>query len=143
MIDVQDHKRHKNWKECPREAKLTRWGVLYATMYPDGRIAISRFTHEQLGSPEAYLLLYEEDLHMIGLQPANLAVSKNAYPALERGRHGGRRINGYRLIREFGIHLDETARFPRCVIDYAGTLILDLKDVVPAARKKKKNTYGY
>jgi hypothetical protein len=138
MIDnLQNTNTRKNWQECPRDKKQSRWSTLHAALYPTGEIAITRFTHEQLGSPEAYVLLYDQDKHMIGLLPASPAVKQNAYRAHEKGPHGGRRIRGYRLMREFNLYIDNTVQFPRCVIDHTGTLILDLKDCYPVRRNKK------
>ena len=107
---------------------------MYASLSPDGDIVISRYTHEQLGAPDSYLLLYDRERNVIGMRPARLAVEKNAYPARVRGRHGGRRIRGYRLCREFGIQVDKTVRFHRCQMDNSGVLILDLYDSKPIRR---------
>src|SRR5882724_10160030 len=71
MIDVQNTHRRIDWEECPRDTKQSRWQALHAAMYPDGVIAITRFTHEQLGSPECYVLKYSRDLHIVGLTPSN------------------------------------------------------------------------
>ena len=80
----------RSWEECPREAKEARWAQLYATLNPDGDIVISAFTHKTLGAPDSYLLLFDRERSVIGLRPARSAVEKNAYPARDRGRHGGR-----------------------------------------------------
>jgi hypothetical protein len=131
MTYVNDVNVRRSWERCPREAKESRWQTLYASMNPSGDIVISRRTHEVLGSPDAYLLLFDRERRVIGLQPSNSAVEKDAYPARPRGKHGGRRIRGYRLCREFGITLDRTVRFHRCQLDNSGTLILDLYDSAP------------
>lgn len=125
---VDDVNVRRSWEECPREAGEARWKALYASINPDGDIVISRYTHEKLGGPEAYVLLFDRERRVIGMRPAVPAVEKNAYPARPRGRHGGRRIRGYRLCREFGIVVDRTVRFHRCQIDNSGVLILDLLD---------------
>jgi hypothetical protein len=119
----------RNWEECPREAAESRWAALYCTLNPAGDIVISAFTHKMLGAPDSYLLLFDRERSVIGLRPARLAVERNAYPARDRGRHGGKRIRGYRLCREFGISLGQTVRFHRCQLDNSGVLILDLNDV--------------
>ena len=139
MVDKQNTKRRYNWTQLPKDTgRDTRWSALYATLKPDGVISLSRFTHEAMGSPDSYIILYDEDINTLGLQPGRLNVTKNAYPALERGNRGGRRIHAHRLIREFNIYVSETARFPRCFIDDSGTLILELNDVKPAARKRSR-----
>ncbi len=140
MVYADNLNVRRNWEECPREAKEARWAAMYATMNAGGDIVISRFTHEALGSPDSYLLLYDRERHVIGLRPARLGVEKNAYPARLRGQHGGRRIRGYRLCREFGISVNETVRFHKCQMDNSGVLILDLKDTRPAG-KRRSNGY--
>ncbi len=139
MIDTQNTKRHYNWTPLPREAGGgTRWAGLYASLSPRGVITLSRVTHESMGAPDSYQIVYDADLNVLGLQPARLNVTKNAYPAVPHGTRGGRRIWAHRLIREFNIHVSETAYFPRCFIDHTGTLILELNDVKPAGKKRKK-----
>ena len=91
-----------------------------------------------LGSPDSYLLLYDADLNVVGLQPARLAVTKNAYPAIDKGFKGGIRIFAQRMMREHNLYLSETAWFPRCFIDGSGTLILELNDVRPTRRNARK-----
>jgi len=142
MIDIQNTNRRRKWEKCPRDRQPGRWATLYAAIYTNGTITLSRHTHEALGSPEACVLLYDRDTNVVGLRPANKALDKDAYPVAPKGTHGGQRIYAHRLIHEFGIYLSETVRFPRCIIDREGTLILDLKDVQPAM-KKRKNKYGY
>ena len=134
MAYVDNVNVRRNWEECPREAAESRWASLYATLNRAGDIVISRYTHEVLGAPDSYLLLFDRERSVIGLRPARGAVERNAYPARDRGRHGGKRIRGYRLCREFGITVRQTVRFHRCQLDNDGVLILDLNDVRVAAR---------
>lgn len=134
MAMVENVNVRRDWEECPREAKESRWAAMYASLNPDGDIIISRYTHEALGSPDSYVLLFDRERQVIGMRPARLAVEKNAYPARPRGRHGGRRIRGYRLCREFGISIGKTVRFHRCQMDNNGVLILDLQDTRPAGK---------
>ena len=91
MLDVRNVNVRRRWEECPRDVRDCRWATLYATMNPEGDIVISRRTHEVLGSPDSYVLLYDRERDVIGLKPALLGVEKNAYPARVRGRYGGRR----------------------------------------------------
>lgn len=137
MIKTNVQAPDRRWVECPREAAKSRWATLYATMNPDGAIVISRFTHEAMGNPKAYVLLYEGHTQTIGLRAISNKPELNAYPARERGRHGGRRISAYRLCREIGLSLPETVRFHQCYIDHHGILILDLNKMIPARRVGK------
>ncbi|MGI8812352.1 MAG: hypothetical protein ACR2IH_07455 [Pyrinomonadaceae bacterium] len=139
MRDIDHINVRRNWEECAKDPKLdARWGVLYATLNPEGHIRLSRVTHEALGSPDSYQLLYDRERDVIGLRPARLAMEKNAYKAIDRGPYGGKRLNGYRLCREFGIDTNETVRFHHCQIDNSGVLILDLRDTCPAKKGKRR-----
>jgi hypothetical protein len=133
MIEAENIKRNYNWEVAPRDEKQNRWSSLYATLAPNGYIALTRKTHEALGAPEAYLVMYDRNLHVLGLQPSRVG-AKNAYPANEIGAHGGRRIHAFRVLRQFSLYVEATLRFPRCFIDHSGTLVLDMKDVIPAGR---------
>jgi hypothetical protein len=118
----------RNWAVTPRGAEESRWEMLYASINRYGDIVISRRTHERCGAPEAYQLLYDRERDVIGLRPARPEKDKHAYPARPRGRHGGRRIRGHRMLREFGVRLAATHVFHECQVDNSGVLILDLRN---------------
>ena len=140
MRDIDTINVRRSWEECPKDhSGNARWGVLYATINAEGHIRLSRVTHEMLGSPDSYVLLYDRERETIGLRPARLAVEKNAYKTIDRGPYGGKRINSYKMFREFGIVLGETRRFHHCGIDNSGVLILDLRDTCPARKARKRN----
>jgi hypothetical protein len=106
-------------------------------MCPKGLIAISRFTLETLGHPEAFHLLFDRVNNTIGLKPTRLAL-RDAYPTARRGTHGARTVKAFRLCQQFGIRLNETVRFIDPQIDHDGILNLDLRKVVSATRAKPK-----
>ncbi|HRI03831.1 MAG TPA: hypothetical protein PLL77_08825 [Pyrinomonadaceae bacterium] len=131
----------RNWEECPRDPAKSRWTTLYATLNPLGELSLSKFTHEQLGAPSGYVLLFDRDREVIGMRPANPTVERNAYPVAARGRHGGQRVYAHRMCREFGVQIKETVRFHHCQIDHNGILILDMKDTIPARGPSKRNRW--
>jgi hypothetical protein len=134
MIDKKEKTRCFNWVQTPRSAKEGRWSKLYVSLNRQGTITLSGFTHGSMGSPDSYLLLYDEDLNVVGMQPARLNVTKNAFPAALIDKRGGRKIYAGRMMREHNLYMSETAWFPRCYIDHTGTLILELNDVRPVRR---------
>ncbi|MEJ7624249.1 MAG: hypothetical protein WKF34_09675 [Pyrinomonadaceae bacterium] len=143
MREIDHINVRRNWEECRKELGAeARWGVLYASLNMDGQIRLSRITHEALGSPDSYVLLYDRERETIGLRPARLAVEKTAYKANARGAFGGRRINAYRLCRDFGVKTSETVRFHHCAIDNSGVLILDLRDTCPARKSRKRQNHS-
>lgn len=128
-----------DWKECPRGDVVPHWSGMYVTMNPLGRIALNRMAYERVGSPSAFLLLFDKVNNRIGLKPTARGI-RNAYPVAVSGRHGGRVIRAYRLTQEFGIDLPQTVQFDDAEIDQDGVLILDLRTarVSPRVRGKRK-----
>ena len=124
------------WKEVPTDDSIRgQWAALYVTMTPKGRIALSRVTHEKMGGPKAYVVLFDAANNIIGLKPAHLAV-RNARRACKNGPHGGRAINIYRLIQDNSLSLPQTIQFD-ANIDHDGILQLDLRTARVAPRSAK------
>ena len=127
----------RKWEECDRDPELSpRWQALYVSLKPDGELWLSKKTHEALGSPPGYVLLFDRERQVVGMRPSDPQHKTTAYPAQPRGRHGAVRVRANRLVRDFGIYSPETVRFPRAQIDRQGVLILDLKDTVRSAKKR-------
>jgi len=116
----------RDWKEIPRDERRAQWAGLYVTMNSKGTIVLNRATHERLGGPAAFLLLYDSANNTIGLKPTSPQI-RNAYPATKSGRHGGHKIAAYRLVAECGLHIKETLEFPDAEIDLDGILVLNLR----------------
>ena len=116
----------RQWKEMPRGDKRAQWAGLYVTMNSKGVIVLNRVAHERSDSPQAYLLLYDAANNTIGLKPTHARMG-NAYPAAKYGRHGGRRVNAYRVLTENGLHITDTIEFPDAEVDEDGILILNLR----------------
>ena len=116
----------RDWKEIKRGDKRAQWAGIYATLNNKGIIVLNRAADERMGSPAAYNLLYDSANNTIGLKPTALS-TRNAYPAQKSGRHGGRKVNAYRLLTECSLLLKETLEFPDAEIDEDGILILNLR----------------
>ena len=102
-------------------------------MNSKGRIVMNRAAHEKMGGAEAFLVLYDSANNTIGLKPTTPR-TRNAYPAAKSGRHGGRRVNAYRLITEYGLHIKDTLDFPDAEIDLDGVLVLNLRTATVSKR---------
>jgi hypothetical protein len=120
------------WKEVPTEGATGQWAALYVTMNPKGQIALSRVTHEKMGEPKAYIVLFDAANNIIGLKPAALA-TRNARRACKKGDRGGRVVNVYRLIQDGRLSLPETIQFD-AEIDHDGILQLDLRTAKASPR---------
>ena len=116
----------RQWKEIPLGDKRAQWAGMYVTMNSKGVIAMNRATHERLGSPGAFNVLYDEANNTIGLKPT-VPKLRNAYTAAKSGRHGGRRVNAYRLLMEKGLCIKDTLLFPDAEIDRDGILVLQMR----------------
>ena len=127
----------KHWEQCGRDPKPNRWQALHVTMNAKGHIALSRFTHETLGSPSAYHLFFDRLNSSIGLKPTAVGV-KDAFPTSTRGINGARLIRGFPLCQKFNIRLADTIRFTDPEIDEDGLLNLDLRKVRHLKGKKSK-----
>jgi hypothetical protein len=125
----------RNWEVC----RHVGWGRLYAALKPSGFLSISGYTHERMGSPDGYLLMFDRSTRTIGLKAARMGVDKGAV----RPARGSKATNKNRTIfvrpmcQEFGIAVEETVVFDKCHIDEDGVFILDLNHT-RALRKKSQ-----
>lgn len=110
----------------PRDNVVGQWAALYVSMNELGEIKMSRVTYQKIGSPEAFVVLFDPVNNRIGLRPAAKG-TRNAYRAGVEGQHGGRVIRAFRMMQEFRIGLSETIRFHDAEIDEDGVLVLDLR----------------
>jgi hypothetical protein len=122
------------WRVTPNNEKLGQWAAMYVTMNRKGHIVMNRRTYESVGSPEAFLLMYDPPTKRIGLKPVELN-EPDAYRACPSGRHGGKLVRGYRLIQENGVEVLETIQFHDAKIDN-DILILDLKTARVSTRAR-------
>jgi len=116
----------RNWAQVPRGDKRAQWAGIYVTMNSKGMIVINRSAHERMDKPAAFHVLYDSANNVIGLKPTGVNM-RNAYPAYSSGRHGGRRVNAYRLLTERGLVIKDTLEFPDADIDEDGILVLNLR----------------
>lgn len=132
-----------DWQEVPRGDVMPQYAGIYVTMNPMGDIVMSRVTYEMMGSPKAFLILFDKTNRRIGLKPAALA-TRNAYPARVSNRAGAKMVRGHRLTRDHRIDLPHTVRFYDADIDEDGILTLDLRTakVSPRARLHAKPRAG-
>ena len=105
----------RNWIQCVPGEGLGRWRVPQATMDRRGDIMMSRVTWELLGEPEAVLVFFERESQLIGIKPAYLS-TPNHFPAIEHGRHGGRRIRAHNL-RNFANSTNPSFQSPENPLD--------------------------
>lgn len=120
------------WKILKKGDAVPQFRVLYATLNTSGAVVISRPCHEALGSPEAFLIMFDPLKHRIGLKPAE-ADDPNAYAARVYGKSGAKIIRAHRMLEEFGIRPHELLEFAEVKIG-DGILLLDLQNTKPSKR---------
>ncbi len=116
----------RDWKEIPKDNHRAQWAGIYVTMNSKGTIVMNRAADERMGSPSAYLLLYDAGNNTIGLKPTGRQM-RNAYQKAKSGRHGGQKLTAYRLLKECDLVIKDTLEFPDAEIDLDGILILNLR----------------
>jgi len=121
------------WREIPRDNVKGQWAALYVTLNRKGNIVMSRVSHQRLGEPKAFLVLYDPVNNRIGLKPT-VPSMRNAYPASPSGSRGGKMVRAFRLLQEAGIVIPDTLQFHDPEIDQDGILILDLRTARVSAR---------
>lgn len=117
------------WKIIERDNKKGKWALPYVSLSPDGEILITRVTWERTGSPEAYLVMFDDTNQRIGLKATGLGV-KNAYKAYKKGTAGSKTVSCNRMLVEHGIKLKHGIRFTDIEIDHQGFITLDLRTAV-------------
>lgn len=129
------------WKEIEREPNAGRWKTTYVSLSPKGVIALSGATWRKLGSPAAFVILFDGPNQRIGLRPARIT-DRNAYPAITRGSSPGRYLNANQMMAEEKISLQYGLRFKDAETDPDGILILDLRTAevskASVARRNRK-----
>ena len=113
------------------EVRRRREGRLYAALRVDGLLSISGWTHERMGEPDGYVLLFDRARNAIGLKPARMGVTRNAYRVRRKykGTNRNRTIFARPLCEEFGIAVEKTIVFRTCAIDRDGVLVLRLDQI--------------
>jgi hypothetical protein len=134
----------RSWKEFGGVAARRIPDEIRASITPGGDITFDEGTFRKLGEPQAMLLFYEERSRTIGLKPASPDVH-NAVLVRVRHARSNRVVRSMPFLRENGIELDRTLRFPFPFIEDE-VLILDLKSAVTASRggvhKVRRNRMG-
>ncbi len=116
----------RTWQQIPRDNKRAQWSGIYVTMNKKGTIVMNREAWYRLQGPKAMLIFYDGTTNTVGLKPA-AKDSRNAFPLLKSGRHGGMKIAAYRLLMECQIRVEDTLEFHDAEIDANGILLLNLR----------------
>ena len=130
---------HVEWSLLPKDDIPAHWSGVYVSLNKHGKIALNRVAYSRAGEPAAFQIYFDKVNSRIALKPT-AASMKHAYPATKKGRRGGRVIHAFRLLKEFGIKIDETIEFKDPEIDYDGQLILDLRTARISPRRRSKNS---
>lgn len=122
----------RSWKEFGGVATRRIPDAIRCSINPEGEITFDIDTFRKLGEPQAMFLLYEQSSRTIGLKPAH-PDTPNAVLVRARHARSNRVVRSMPFLRENGIEIDRTLRFPYPFIEEK-VLILDLRTAVTAGR---------
>ena len=120
------------WKEFGGSPRVLHRERMYVTLRPRGEIFLNGKAYERLGSPEAAVLLYDENTRTIGVRPADPELP-NAFRFVRKGNEGRRKIYACSFCRHFKLKPEKTLAFHKVKID-DGVLLLDLESAVEVSR---------
>jgi hypothetical protein len=123
----------KNWivfDDGPAQASADE---VYASMNKEGEIVINAHGFEQMGSPEAVVLMYEPDADLIGLKPAS-RLMPNAFGVRKKGPSGHRLIRAGSFVKRHDLRLDGTVRFRGAAVE-DGVFVMCLRNLQNVKRK--------
>jgi hypothetical protein len=121
----------RQWQEYQARPRTVNRDGAHASLSKDGILALNRIAHQQMGSPDAVVLLYDPRYKVIGLRPAGLD-RENAFPLRQRyksGRNAGRGMLAVYATGFFKLHDLK----PACTLAFdnprfeSGVLELELK----------------
>src|SRR5438132_1365031 len=109
---------------------------MHVTLSPKNVILLNGNMHEQLGKPDAVVLLFDKVNSVIGVRP-DIPGRGNAFPVTRKGPGRHRLIRATPFCRHYGIKVDRVTSFISPDIDADGVLRLDLKATTEIGRRKK------
>jgi len=115
----------REWKLFKGGPSLPRRDRLYVTLNTRGMILINHKLFDEMGRPEAALLLYDERNQTIGVQPARPG-EQYSFPLKIRGNASHRSIYAWPFCKLFKLRPEKTVRFTDPKLDDDGILLLDL-----------------
>jgi len=122
----------RSWREFGGVAARRIPDEIRSSINPIGEITFDLDTFRKLDEPQAMFLLYEEHTQTIGLRPAH-PDEHNAVLVRVRHARSNRVVRSMPFLRENGIEIDRTLRFPFPFIEDK-VLILDLKTAVTCGK---------
>ncbi|MFN0277766.1 MAG: hypothetical protein ACKVRN_04095 [Pyrinomonadaceae bacterium] len=133
----------RSWKEFGGVAARRVPDEIRSSINPSGEITFDLDTFRKLGEPQAMFLLYDESSRTIGLKPAH-PDAHNAVLVRIRHARSNRVVRSMPFLRENGIEIDRTLRFPFPFVE-ENVLILDLRTAVTCGKgswKKVRKSPG-
>jgi hypothetical protein len=122
----------RDWKIFKGVAARRIPETVRSSINPSGEITFDLDTYRKMCEPEAMCLMYEPSKRVIGLKPAH---ADEPHAVLVRVRHArsNRVVRSMPFLRENGIELDRTLRFPFSFLEN-NVLILDLRTAVTCGK---------
>ena len=108
---------------------------VHVTLSPKNVILLNGNIYEQMGKPEAVVLMFDKVHSLIGLRPAR-ADRPGAFPVKHKPPGSHRLVRATPFCKHHGIKVDRPTAFIEPELDGDGILRLDLRKTVGVGRRK-------
>jgi len=130
------HVMKTSWQKCLKpEAAQKRRPKICISLNRRGDIALNAAAWNALGRCWCVVLLFDAAARRIGLQPVNPGEA-NAFTLRRTRSLGAKVIRAARLMKQFGIEIAETIRFPAPEVE-GRVLVLDLGSAIVPDKVRK------
>jgi len=123
----------REWIEFETGPARVQTDRVFTSLNHKGELGINRHAFNELGCPEAVVLLFDPRNDTIGLKPSG-RLMPNAFAVKPKGPRGRWTVRIIPFLRRHDIRIDGTVRFSTAAVE-DGVLVLDL-------RKMEKSTLG-
>src|SRR2546422_209846 len=117
----------RNWMEFDEGPLKAAADETYASMNQEGEIIVNAHAFNEMGRPEAVVLLFDPDTDTIDLKPAS-RLMPNAFAVRKKGESGHRKIGATRFAKRHDIRLEGTVRFRTAAVE-DGIFVLSLRNI--------------
>lgn len=110
--------------------------LIHVSMNPKCEILMNGQTFEELGRPEAAVMLFDPQTDTIGVRPSS-PLMPNSFAIRKHSSYGHQILRVRQFADKHDIRLDRTVRFTKAAIE-DGILVLSLRHLANATRGSRK-----
>jgi hypothetical protein len=124
------------WHGCEAKERVVvkREVPPYVSINPRGEIALNSAAHRLMGGVNYVSLHYDPETNRIGIK--ELSFDEHIFDLRKYGRRGRMKVvRAKRLLKKFGIRIEQTLRFTKITREPGLMLVLDLSSAVPVLKQ--------